>query len=248
MLRFFRNIRQKLIEQDNVRKYLWYALGEILLVMIGILLALQVNNWNEEYKTSQRTNAYLETLLTEVQSNTEKLTHNLARIDQNIGRTILILDRLNTARPDTITDQQIIELLNGAVLPLYLQTLDRTVFYDLISSGIHENIQDQILKKQLLKTGELFEFYDLYLSRANSTWTDYLMPYQIKNYTVINTIDTLRGHAMPDNDTFIHKEAYINNQYFNNQLRSKLIFYRNLADHIERMNSDMELLATYLKN
>lgn len=48
MLRFFRNIRQKLIEQENIRKYIWYALGEILLVMIGILLALQVNNWNEK--------------------------------------------------------------------------------------------------------------------------------------------------------------------------------------------------------
>lgn len=48
MLRFFRNIRQKLIEQEKMKKYIWYALGEILLVMIGILLALQVNNWNQE--------------------------------------------------------------------------------------------------------------------------------------------------------------------------------------------------------
>lgn len=54
MLRFFRTIRKKLIEDpsicrtgDNVRKYLLYAVGEILLVVIGILIALQVNNWNE---------------------------------------------------------------------------------------------------------------------------------------------------------------------------------------------------------
>jgi len=48
MFRFFRSIRKKLIEEDNVRKYLLYAIGEILLVVIGILIALQVNNWNEQ--------------------------------------------------------------------------------------------------------------------------------------------------------------------------------------------------------
>jgi len=48
MLKFFRTIRKKLIEEDDIRKYLFYAIGEILLVVIGILIALQVNNWNEE--------------------------------------------------------------------------------------------------------------------------------------------------------------------------------------------------------
>jgi hypothetical protein len=47
MLKFFRTIRKKLIEEYNVRKYLLYAIGEILLVVIGILIALQVNNWND---------------------------------------------------------------------------------------------------------------------------------------------------------------------------------------------------------
>ncbi|GAB5410292.1 MAG: hypothetical protein BalsKO_26570 [Balneolaceae bacterium] len=48
MLRFFRQIRKKLMEQNKVRSYFFYALGEIALVMIGILLALQVNNWNNK--------------------------------------------------------------------------------------------------------------------------------------------------------------------------------------------------------
>jgi hypothetical protein len=50
MIKFFRRIRQQLLGEDKTGKYLKYALGEILLVMIGILLALQVNNWNEERK------------------------------------------------------------------------------------------------------------------------------------------------------------------------------------------------------
>jgi hypothetical protein len=46
-MKIFRKIRQAFIQKGNLTNYLWYAIGEILLVMIGILLALQVNNWNE---------------------------------------------------------------------------------------------------------------------------------------------------------------------------------------------------------
>ena len=48
MLRFFRQIRQRLLTDNKFSKYLLYAIGEILLVVIGILIALQVDNWNQE--------------------------------------------------------------------------------------------------------------------------------------------------------------------------------------------------------
>ena len=51
MIKFFRNIRESLIMENKTSKYIKYAIGEIVLVMIGILLALQVNNWNESRKT-----------------------------------------------------------------------------------------------------------------------------------------------------------------------------------------------------
>ena len=51
MLSFFRKIRRSLIESGSVQKYLFYAIGEIALVVIGILIALQINNWNEKRKT-----------------------------------------------------------------------------------------------------------------------------------------------------------------------------------------------------
>lgn len=50
MIKFFRNIRQKLLKEGKTTNYLKYAVGEIVLVVIGILIALQVNNWNEERK------------------------------------------------------------------------------------------------------------------------------------------------------------------------------------------------------
>lgn len=54
MLRLFRQIRKSLMEQNKVRTYILYATGEFLLVVIGILIALQVNNWNEERKNETR--------------------------------------------------------------------------------------------------------------------------------------------------------------------------------------------------
>ena len=50
MLRLFRQIRQRLLTDNRFGKYLLYAIGEILLVVLGILIALQVDSWNEERK------------------------------------------------------------------------------------------------------------------------------------------------------------------------------------------------------
>jgi hypothetical protein len=47
MIKFFRKIRQNLLSEGKTGKYLKYAIGEIILVVIGILIALQINNWNE---------------------------------------------------------------------------------------------------------------------------------------------------------------------------------------------------------
>jgi len=73
MLTFLRKIRKSLIESGSGQKYLLYAVGEILLVMIGILLALQVNNWNEERKKSIDEKALLTQLTITVQSNLDHL-------------------------------------------------------------------------------------------------------------------------------------------------------------------------------
>ena len=50
MIKFFRNIRRRLLRENRFTRYLIYAIGEIILVVIGILIALQINNWNEKQK------------------------------------------------------------------------------------------------------------------------------------------------------------------------------------------------------
>lgn len=59
MLKFFRKIRKRLLNRSSIGKYLLYALGEIILVVIGILIALQINTWNENRKLRDKEIAML---------------------------------------------------------------------------------------------------------------------------------------------------------------------------------------------
>ncbi|HAT67789.1 MAG TPA: hypothetical protein DCS66_24850, partial [Flavobacteriaceae bacterium] len=68
MIKFFRKIRQNLISQGKTAKYLKYAIGEIALVVIGILIALQINNWNETRKEKKVETVILSILLEDLKS------------------------------------------------------------------------------------------------------------------------------------------------------------------------------------
>jgi len=66
MIKFFRKIRQNLLMENKTGKYFKYAIGEIVLVVIGILIALQINNWNEENKTSKKEELILNELINSI--------------------------------------------------------------------------------------------------------------------------------------------------------------------------------------
>lgn len=82
MLKFFRHIRQKLLQQNKVGGYLKYAIGEILLVVIGILIALQVNNWNEYRKDRVKEQAVLKNLFQDLRADSLSFSDNLATLTQ----------------------------------------------------------------------------------------------------------------------------------------------------------------------
>jgi hypothetical protein len=68
MIRFFRKIRQRLLTENRFRKYLIYAIGEILLIVVGILFALQLKTWNDNQKTKQSERVFLERLQDDLES------------------------------------------------------------------------------------------------------------------------------------------------------------------------------------
>lgn len=82
MLRFFSKLRYQLAAENKVAKYLRYAIGEIILVVIGILFALQVNNWNEIRKIKIKETNFFNEILTDLQKDKDKLNY-LERYLQN---------------------------------------------------------------------------------------------------------------------------------------------------------------------
>src|SRR5210317_307943 len=78
MIKFFRRIRYNLMSENKTGKYFKYAIGEIVLVMIGILLALQVNNWNEGKKEAVLETYYLNRLI-------EDLEADISEINTSVG-------------------------------------------------------------------------------------------------------------------------------------------------------------------
>ncbi|MEJ2114363.1 MAG: DUF6090 family protein [Flavobacteriaceae bacterium] len=62
MIKFFRNIRKNLLSEGKTGKYLKYAIGEIMLVVLGILIALQVNNWNQDRIARREADIFLDRL------------------------------------------------------------------------------------------------------------------------------------------------------------------------------------------
>lgn len=81
MATIFRKIRQQLLSENKFSKYLIYAIGEIILVVIGILIALQINNWNQSKKDDKALNEYLG----KIKTHTVEDQHKLDAI--TIGRT-----------------------------------------------------------------------------------------------------------------------------------------------------------------
>lgn len=99
MFKFFRKIRHRLLAENRVSRYLLYALGEIVLVVIGILIALEINNWNENQKLLQQEKATIASLKLEFEKNLASLNGDIAALES-------VLSSCNTLLANTGPDYE----------------------------------------------------------------------------------------------------------------------------------------------
>jgi hypothetical protein len=98
MIKIFRKIRQHLLSENKFSKYLLYAIGEIILVVIGILIALQINNWNEEKKENNTTSILAISLIDDLQKDKAFLTNAIAFSEIKIKNCDTLLQLLSVSQ------------------------------------------------------------------------------------------------------------------------------------------------------
>jgi len=165
MIKFFRNIRQNLLNEGKTSKYLKYAIGEIILVVIGILIALQINNWNNERQVKIETETKRQSNLREIYHDLQKdviiLNGILSQLEKQKEASQYILEILESDDKYVSDSLKFIEFQFVAANTV---TVDRTknTWDNLNSSG-----QLLSLKEQELNT-KLFEYYAFYDSRIKN--------------------------------------------------------------------------------
>ncbi|TBW28306.1 DUF6090 family protein [Gramella sp. KN1008] len=100
MIKFFRNIRRKLHRENRFTRYLIYAIGEIILVVIGILIALQINNWNETQKEIQASREFILEIREDLVKDTILLVGQIKFLEEQIKLDKKVLSEINYTLDD----------------------------------------------------------------------------------------------------------------------------------------------------
>ncbi|ASV31801.1 DUF6090 family protein [Maribacter cobaltidurans] len=172
MIKFFRKIRQNLLAEGKTTKYFKYALGEIILVVIGILIALQVNNWNEERKNNEVKQSLVENLIADLKEDIQNL-ETLNTINTNAENEGFYLA---SYLDDSLKEIDTLRLTNSIVFCGYIpnKSLISSTYNDLINSNNIHLFNDVKLKKLLDEYYVNNSWFQLLNSRILKTvWYDY---------------------------------------------------------------------------
>ena len=149
MLKFFGNIRKSLLNEGKTGKYLKYAIGEIVLVVIGILIALQINNWNENRKLENSKETLMFALKKELLINQETLERYTLELYDSNSKFNKVLNV--SAGKITLPTDSLKQYLSEAMYATTLSFLN-TVQEEAVSTGKFELLSDSLKQKlSLLK-------------------------------------------------------------------------------------------------
>jgi len=180
MINFLRRIRRNLLGESKGSLYLIYAIGEVVLVVFGILIALQIDNWNENHKAAEIEQQYLLALKEEFSFNKGELESIMNRNKLNFDYALIILD--NTGPENT-------EITDGEFGSLLTNSLSIETQFD-PSQGVLDEITN---------SGKLGIFSSKELKFALSSWSGILDRVRLQEQELLSmrsrTIEMVRNKA-----------------------------------------------------
>ena len=238
MIKFFRNIRQSLLMENKNAKYLKYAIGEIVLVVIGILIALQVNNWNENQKAKSSETTILEALLKEFRYNQELLNEMILINRENIANALEI-GNFTGPSAEPVDEKTLSELMVGAFKFNVGYSPSSGTLLDLINSGKLSFLKNQELRAKLAS-------YESDLDNVNGQEEEVNAEQAMAHQYFISTgnfrrhldiikdalIEVTPSGFAPNQFTFLQNPEFENHLYYYAVMASNLdkVFYKNMAN------------------
>lgn len=150
MIKFFRKIRKKLLTENKFSKYVLYAIGEIVLVVIGILIAIQINTWNTFKKERKSEEIYLYRLSEDLIKDTTNISNiiNISKSKRTAIEYLYTIQSLNTHQGiDTLKVIENLELSKSLGWAHY--NVETGTLEELRSTGNFKIIQKSILRSRI---------------------------------------------------------------------------------------------------
>lgn len=178
MIKFFRRIRQNLLSDNKFSKYLVYAIGEIILVVIGILIALQINNWNSQRQLKNQELGFLKELKAGIVADKQLLSATLKDYKTD-HKALKILDSLLKRADHPYSPG--LDSLFGKVYGIRYIRLNSAFYEDLKTSGL-QIIQDEKIRSTIVNLFENnYEIIETYLANERSV-NQVTRPYYLENF------------------------------------------------------------------
>ncbi len=243
MIPFFRKIREGLLTQNKISKYLIYAIGEIVLVVIGILIALQVNNWNENRKLEKKEIGIATELHQELNENIASVKSQL-ELWQNRDQNILKVSELIASKQVTITNREFDSLM-FYVIAFNNFKLKRSKFDRIIASESFEFKQSKSIITEMLILNDAYNTLMAYYQFNVDNYHGLIQPYLIENYKFRNFSNIVSHQETVDSFDF---KRLLSDYKFDNIIQSArgnnapFVYY--IKDTIKKMEALKDHLET----
>jgi len=244
MIKFFRKIRHNLIQTGKTAKYLKYAIGEIVLVVIGILIALQINNWNQSNQLKIEELRSLESLHSEFQENLQEfdITHT-KQINRNDAiDQILFSDVSNYSLP-SLDSLYLNANFNWTYNPSF------SIYNSLINTGKIQLISNDTLKNKISKFKEQVNDYledEIFIFNFAAQFT---MEHFVNDETML--VESKFGLRLRNEiETFHDKDNYLNefkSPKYRNRLSIVLLNGKPLISRGIRLRKEMVSLIEMIE-